>query len=362
MSDSLSKELAQDIMAGGIILARSLLTDPSAQMERCPQLSCAPHSQVHETVIAQELQRVEEALLETVASEVALLHQAGAYAVNSGGKRMRPRVLLLGHRALGGRATSKAVRAAAAAELLHAASLVHDDINDRSDLRRGQASANNRWGAGLALLIGDYVFVRLLKVLASLDNNRIMNVLADCCTDIVEGETLQMLQLGDLTITEEDYLDVVSRKTASLFAGCAQVGGILAAGDAAQEEHIAALREYGLCLGIGFQIRDDTLDWVGSRDELGKPVVSDIAQGKMSLATILAMRESEQARELFSEPHMPATKQIQTVLHETGAIAYAMAQAREYARRAKAALSSLPETAAKEELFGLVDYAIARAR
>jgi octaprenyl-diphosphate synthase len=245
------------------------------------------------------------------------------------------------------------VPVAAAVELLHTASLVHDDINDHSSLRRGQASVNAQWGDSLALLIGDFVFVRLLGLMASFDS-QVNRVLARACSAIVEGETLQMLRLGDTEVTEEDYLVMVTHKTASLFSACTELGGILAGGT---DEQVDALREYGLNLGIAFQIRDDTLDLVGQSDTLGKPVASDWDQGKISLAILHAMRNSEEARNvLLSKDRRRALQ----VLRETGALRYSDEKAREYSDKAKGALAVLPSSAATTELATLADFAVGR--
>ena len=304
-------------------------------------------------ITARELDLVEETLRRAVQSNVAVLSAASEYIIGSGGKRLRPRTLLLSYEAAGGRDISRAVPVAAAVELLHTASLIHDDINDHSGIRRGQASVNAQWGDSLALLIGDFVFVRLLSLMASFDCE-VNRVLANGCSAIVEGETLQMLRLGDTEVSEEDYLMTVTQKTASLFSACAELGGVLAG---AAERQVAALREYGLNLGIAFQIRDDTLDLVGHSETLGKPVASDWGQGKMSLAAICAMRKSEEAREvLLSKDARRAVE----VLRETGALRYADKKAREYSDKAKRALAALPSSEAKAELGRLADFAVGR--
>jgi octaprenyl-diphosphate synthase len=305
------------------------------------------------TIIADELRLVEMALRRAVASDVSLLSQAGECILSSGGKRLRPRIALLSYKAAGGEDTSQAVPLAAAVELLHTASLIHDDINDRSDMRRGEVSVNAQWGNGLALLIGDFVFVKLLSLAAGFDTN-VFRVFADSCSAIVEGETLQMLYLGDTGMTEETYLSIVGRLTASLFSACGEMGALLAGGTANQ---VAALRDYGLNLGIAFQIRDDTLDLVGKTDTMGKPVTSDLKRGKMSLATLCALRRVEETRDdLLSWE----SAQVDRLLHDTGAIEYAMLKAREYSERAKESLSILPESDAKAALSELADFAFVR--
>ncbi|MBC7236307.1 MAG: polyprenyl synthetase family protein [Chloroflexi bacterium] len=325
----------------------------------CEDFEAALARRVFEAQLVEDLRRVEETLFQTVQSDIGLLTQAGQYVLRAGGKRLRPRVLLTAYRAMGGMDAADAIRLAAAVELLHTASLVHDDINDHSDLRRGQASVNRCWGDSLALLIGDFIFVRLLKLMVGL-TGRPFDLLADCCTAVVEGETWQMLRSGD--ITEADYLAIVSRKTAALFAACAEMGGVLAAlGMPEREGEVVALREYGQNLGMAFQIRDDALDLVGNPGELGKPVASDVAQGKISLATLYAVRHSSRAANLFwSQP--PDTQELLAILREIGALDYATARAREYARRAQQALVRLRDSPARRELDRLAEYAVVRDR
>jgi len=312
-----------------------------------------PKSEIRNLKSLEELDLVEDVLRRAVASNVELLSRASEHIIRSGGKRLRPRIVLLSYEAAGGEDLSAAVSVAAAVELLHTASLIHDDINDRSDMRRGRATVNARWGDSLALLTGDFIFIKLLSMIAAFDS-RVIRVLADCCTAIVEGETLQMLSLGDTEMAEETYLRIAGQKTASLFSACAELGGVVAGGG---EQQITALKEYGLNLGIAFQIRDDTLDLVGQRDELGKPVASDLEQGKISLATLFALKRSETTREvLFSND---AAQAIQ-LLRDTGALEYAMLKAGEYSERAKEALSALPRSEAKAELCRLADFVVAR--
>jgi geranylgeranyl pyrophosphate synthase len=306
-------------------------------------------------ITADELNLVERTLGQALASDIGLLQGASSHVIRSGGKRLRPTVVLLSFRAVGGQDISQAVPLAAAVELLHTASLVHDDINDKSDLRRGQATVNAQWGDSLALLVGDFIFVRLLQLIAGFDP-RAIRVLADCCTAIVEGETLQMLHLRDLSLTEETYLRIVKLKTADLFSTCSELGAFMGGGP---EEAIRALKAYGHYLGIAFQMRDDALDWVGKETDLGKPVASDMEQGKVSLATIYALQQSERAKDvLFSQDQACALD----LLKEVGALDYAVLKCREYSEKAQAALSALPDSEAKTELINLAEYAVLRDR
>jgi octaprenyl-diphosphate synthase len=185
---------------------------------------------------------------------------------------------------------------------------------------------------------------------------RTIRVLADCCTAIVEGETLQMLHLRDLNLTEETYLRIVTLKTADLFSTCSELGAFVGGGT---EETIQALKEYGHYLGIAFQMRDDALDWVGTEADLGKPVASDLEQGKMCLATIFALRQSERAKKvLFSADGSRALH----LLQEVGALDYATLRCNEYSEKAQASLAVLPESEAKTELLRLAEYTAVRDR
>jgi geranylgeranyl pyrophosphate synthase len=305
--------------------------------------------------IGKDLALVEAALEGAAASDVELLSWASKHIICAGGKRLRPRVLLLSYRATGGTDIAGVVPLAAAVELLHTASLIHDDINDCSDVRRGQATINARWGDSVALLTGDFVFVKLFGMMAAFES-RIIRVFADACSAIVEGETLHMLNRGDAVMSEELYLEIVTRKTASLFSACAEVGGILAGGT---EQHIGALRDYGLNLGIAFQIRDDALDMAGKSEDLGKPVGVDLEQGKMSLATLYALERSERAREVLLSTDV---RQAAELLRDTGALDYAMQKAGEYSNKGKKALSIFPCSEARAALCDLADFAVARDR
>jgi geranylgeranyl pyrophosphate synthase len=307
----------------------------------------------HGVITCEELALVEDALRRAVVSSVSLLSRAGEHIILSGGKRLRPRVALLSYRAAGGKDFAQVVPLAAALELVHTASLVHDDIADDSDLRRGQTTVNARWGRTVALLTGDFIFIRLLNLMATFDP-RIVQGIAESCLALVEGEVQQMLSLGDTEITEEAYLGIVARKTGALFSACTELPAVLAG---ASMEQTAALGEYGRSLGTAFQIRDDTLDLISTRDELGKPVARDLRQGKMSLAPLFALRASERAGEvLFSTD----TVQMVRFLYDVGAIDYAMHKAMQYASTAKQSLRSLPESEARAALLDLADFAVAR--
>ncbi|KPL22435.1 MAG: hypothetical protein AMJ93_07195 [Anaerolineae bacterium SM23_84] len=310
---------------------------------------------VRGVITAHEMALVEGELERATASGIESLSAAGKHIIRAGGKRLRSRLLLLSYVAAGGEHISRAVPLAVAVELLHTASLIHDDIIDGSDLRRGRATINSRLGDSLALLVGDFVFTRLFDIVADFDS-RIIRVIADACLNVVEGEFLETQTLGDMSLTEDAYIRIVRQKTASLFAASAELGALLAS---APEQHTVALRGYGLKLGMAFQITDDTLDVVGERENLGKPVALDLEQGKMSLATLFALSGSERAGEVLAARD---TARVTELLHDSGALEYAMRKARQYAVGAKRELAPLPESEAKGALCDLADFAVARDR
>ncbi|MHB1294827.1 MAG: polyprenyl synthetase family protein [Anaerolineae bacterium] len=302
-----------------------------------------------------ELDVVEDVLREALACDVGLLQEAGEQLVLAGGKRLRPMLMVCAFRALGGRDVGRVAPLAAAVELLHTASLIHDDINDHSDTRRGRPTANARWGDTLALLAGDYVFVKILRLLAQSDLHSI-EVLGSACEALVEGETLQHLTLWDTDLDEARYLEIVGKKTAMLFAACGRLGALAAGASDAQAQ---ALWDFGYHLGVAFQIRDDTLDVVGSLEELGKPTESDLAQGKLSLALIHALGRSPHVLPAFQAGDV---RRLRSILAETGSIDYAMRRAEEFAEAAAAALWVIPKSEYTKLLREAAWFAAHRAR
>ena len=238
-------------------------------------------------------------------------------------------------------------------ELIHTASLVHDDINDHSEMRRGRATVNARWGNTLALLTGDFIFLKVLGLAAGFDAD-VTRVLAQACTSLVEGETLQTETQSESQPTEEGYLEIVGRKTASLFAACAELGAIVAG---APPEVRSALRDYGYNFGVAFQLRDDVLDLVGSRQSLGKPVVQDLDQEKMSLAMLYALSTSAEARAILMSKDR---RSVLDLLKRTGAIDYANRRTSEYLDAAKKQLAMLAPSASRDMLDALTALAVNR--
>lgn len=299
------------------------------------------------------LAEVEGILRDLTSSDVAPLKRASSHILSAGGKRLRPRVLFLSFEAAGGTDLSRVAPIAAALELIHTASLVHDDINDHSEMRRGRATINARWGNTLALLTGDFIFLKVFDLAVGFDAE-VIRVLSRACVALVEGETLQTATQSEGQLTEADYLEIVGRKTASLFSACAELGAIVAG---ASSEERTALRNYGYGFGVAFQLRDDVLDLVGSSQRLGKPVVRDLDQEKMSLAMLHATSKSERAREILMSKDRDS---VLDLLESTGALDYARKRTREYSDMAKEELAVLAPSAARDTLCALAELALDR--
>src|SRR5205085_9198124 len=212
----------------------------------------------------------------------------GQYIQTSGGKRIRPAVLLMASR-LVGYSGDRSILYAAVVEFIHTATLVHDDIIDDSDLRRGRLAAHSRWGNDITVLLGDYLYIKSMAMALTHDELEIIRLLCDVTLRMIEGELYQLTKNGDAGITEEEHFDIMRRKTAYLFGGCAQIGGMLSKVNPEQEQ---ALREYGFNLGIAFQVVDDLLDFTGDAGVVGKPLGSDLVEGKVTLALIHLLRQS----------------------------------------------------------------------
>ncbi len=296
-----------------------------------------------------------------LASDVVLINQVAEYIVNAGGKRLRPMLLLLAARALGHRGAD-AHQLAAVIEFIHTATLLHDDVVDESELRRGRSTANAVWGNAASVLVGDFLYSRSFQLMVELDRMEVMRILADTTNAIAEGEVLQLLHVRNPDTDEAAYLRVIERKTAVLFAAATRLGALLAgAGPAVCD----ALHDYGLNLGYAFQIADDVLDYASDADTLGKNLGDDLAEGKATLPLIRAMARSDTAtrerlRGIVERGDASALPEVLAAIHATGALDYSRDRAREYAHAAEAALHSLPDTEASAALRGLARYAVSR--
>jgi octaprenyl-diphosphate synthase len=316
--------------------------------------------------VRDELARVEREFARHLESRVDVIPQMGRYIQMSGGKRVRPAVLLMAAR-LGGYTGDKAVLNAAVVEFIHTATLVHDDIIDEADTRRGRVAAHSRWGNDVTVLLGDYLYIRSMAMALTQDTLDVVRLLCDVTLRMIEGELYQLTKTGDVDITEEEHLEIIRRKTAFLFSGCAEIGGLLGK---SSPDQCAALRDYGFNLGIAFQIVDDVLDYTADERVLGKPIGGDLKEGKVTLPIIYMLqrtgaegdalvREAVATRQVTPE----AWRRIKELLVVSGAVDSAFARAVEFARTAKDRLSALfPPSPERDGLLALTDYVLSRDR
>jgi octaprenyl-diphosphate synthase len=305
-----------------------------------------------------------DALIRTrLASDVVLINQVAEHIIGGGGKRLRPMLHLIAARAAG-YAGRDHLPLAALIEFIHTSTLLHDDVVDESDLRRGRKTANAVWGNAASVLVGDFLYSRSFQMMVELDSMRVMRILADTTNRIAEGEVLQLLNIGNPDTHEQAYLDVIERKTAVLFAAATRLGAVLAGLPPAQED---ALARYGLDLGYAFQIADDVLDYASDADTLGKAIGHDLAEGKPTLPLILAIARSEPAqaarlKQALQAGGGDALDEVLAAIHATGALDASRERAHRYAASACAALDALAPSAARDALAVLADYAVDRTR
>jgi octaprenyl-diphosphate synthase len=308
------------------------------------------------------MRAMDTVIRQRLSSDVALIRAIGDYIVGAGGKRLRPALLLLVARALGYRGTND-VLLAAVIEFIHTATLLHDDVVDESDLRRGRPTSNAAFGNAASVLVGDFLYSRAFQMMVEAGSMRVMQVLADATNRIAEGEVLQLLNIHDPTVDESRYLGVVERKTATLFEAATRVGAILAGTDAATEE---ACARYGAAIGTAFQIIDDVLDYEGSAENIGKRVGDDLREGKPTLPVIHALRSASPGQRTQVENAIRDGSgdftAIAQIVHAHGSIEYARACAHAQSAIATQAALALPASAFRDRLLELTVFAMRRDR
>ena len=315
--------------------------------------------------VAQDFEQVNTLIIEQLSSDVPLVEKIAHYIVESGGKRMRPLLVLLISNALGLKGEPEGknkIKLASIIEFLHTATLLHDDVVDTSDLRRGKATANAKWGNAPSVLVGDFLYSRAFQMMVQINNMSIMNILSDATNVIAEGEVFQLMNCKNPDVTEENYMAVIKSKTAMLFQAASHSGAVLAGASAPQE---AALRDYGLHLGLAFQLIDDVLDYTGSAEDMGKNVGDDLAEGKPTLPLIYAMKHGseEQAqliRNAIRKGGLEDLSLIKECVQTTGALNYTIERANEEVKKAKDCLNTLESSPYKEALFALAGLAVER--
>ncbi|MGB1236580.1 MAG: octaprenyl diphosphate synthase [Pseudomonadales bacterium] len=312
-------------------------------------------------LIEPQFEAVNDFIINHLGSNVPLVEKIGHYIVQSGGKRFRPLLVLLASNACH-YSGEKHIELAAVIEFIHTATLLHDDVVDNSDLRRGKDTANAKWGNAPSVLVGDFLYSRAFQIMVDIGDMQIMQVISNATNVIAEGEVLQLLNARNPDLSEDDYMKVIIGKTAMLFEAATQVGGILAGASSAEQE---ALRLYGRHLGIAFQLVDDVMDYLSSADEMGKNTGDDLAEGKATLPLIQAMKEAQpDARKLIRkairEGGLEDLTPVLEAIHDTGAIDYAQQRALEQSQLAIDALHALPESSFKDTLITLAHLAVKR--
>jgi octaprenyl-diphosphate synthase len=311
--------------------------------------------------ISGDMQAVDEVIRNRLHSDVVLIRQVAEYIINSGGKRLRPALVLLAANAMGYRGTHHH-ELAAVVEFIHTATLLHDDVVDESELRRGNKTANALFGNAASVLVGDFLYSRAFQMMVGVNDMRVMQVLADATNVIAEGEVLQLLNCNNADVGIDDYLRVIRYKTAKLFEAATRLGAILAGADEALEQHMAA---FGMHLGTAFQIIDDVLDYSSAEAATGKHLGDDLAEGKPTLPLILAMQSgtAEQAavvRKAIETGGRDDFSAVLDIIHHTGALAAARQNAVAEAQKAISALGAVSPSIFKDALLKLSVFAVER--
>ncbi|MEJ2761365.1 MAG: octaprenyl diphosphate synthase [Gammaproteobacteria bacterium] len=312
-------------------------------------------------LIAGDMEKVNAEIERRLHTDVVLINQLSHYIVNSGGKRLRPALVLLSAGAFS-YPGEQHINLAAVIEFIHTACLLHDDVVDASLLRRGKETANQRWGNEASVLVGDFLYSRAFQMLVEVGSMRIMHIMAETTNTIAEGEVQQLLNRHDPDTTQERYLQVIFKKTAKLFEAAAQLGAVVSG---CGEERVLAMGDYGRHLGIAYQLIDDVLDYSASSDQLGKNIGDDLAEGKPTLPLLYAMAHSSPPqsgliRHAIETGGLKELAAIQSAIEETGAIAYTAQLARDEADKALAAIAGLPQSDYLEALRALARFAVER--
>jgi octaprenyl-diphosphate synthase len=316
-----------------------------------------------QALTAKDMEKVNATIQAQLNSDVSLINQLGFYIVSGGGKRLRPLIALLSAKALGYEG-DKHITAAAFVEFIHTATLLHDDVVDESDMRRGKETANAAFGNAASILVGDFIYTRSFQMMTSLGSLKILELMSGAVNVIAEGEVQQLINCNDPSTTEENYMEVIYSKTARLFEAAAHIGALLVDAD---EKLELALQNYGKYLGTAFQLIDDVLDYTADGKEMGKNVGDDLAEGKPTLPLLYAMRNGSEAQRLMIHEAiekangMEKLDDILQAMDETGALTYTTKKAEQEADKAIHELDALPESDYKEALITLAHLAVKRS-
>ncbi|MDE3971853.1 octaprenyl diphosphate synthase [Glaesserella parasuis] len=315
------------------------------------------------TLVKADMQAVDQAILAQINSEVVLINQLGHYIISGGGKRIRPLIAVLAANAVGYKGQEH-ITCAAFVEFIHTATLLHDDVVDESDMRRGRETANARFGNAASVLVGDFIYTRAFQMMASLRSLDVLQVMSDATNVIVEGEVQQLMNVNNPETTEANYMQVIYSKTARLFEAASQCSAIVSGAD---QTTVIAMRDYGRYLGTAFQLVDDILDYSANAEQLGKNIGDDLAEGKPTLPLLHAMRSGnlQQAaliREAIEQGgKREALDEILAIMAEHKSLDYTMERAKQEAQKAVDALAILPESEYKQALISLAYLSVDRS-
>ena len=336
----------------------------NAEIQKADELIESPMDRLH-ALIAEDMDSVERLLKERAASPVTTIPDMSSYIISAGGKRLRPMITLASAKAAGGRVDESAHCLAAAVEFIHTATLLHDDVVDDSDLRRGKPAAKNIWGNSASILVGDFLFARAFTLMVETHSMRILDILSNASCIIAEGEVRQLAALGRADLTRDEYLAIVESKTAILFEAAARAGALTTTPEG---EVTAALGEYGRRLGRAFQLVDDALDYGGLTDDLGKSVGDDFREGKLTLPVLIARERGGPEARRFWDRAMNVSTQTEDDLdvaieqiRVTGAVEASLQAARDEVELAKDALARVEASESRDALAGVADFCVERA-
>jgi octaprenyl-diphosphate synthase len=315
--------------------------------------------------IRRDLEKVDQTLHALVYSPVEMVTQVASHIIHSGGKRLRPILCILASRLFGYQG-DRAVKLACAFEFIHTATLLHDDVIDNAVLRRAKASSNSLWGNKASVLVGDYLYCKASILIAEDGDPKVLEIVARCTGETTEGEVLEIIKSNDPALTEEAYLEIIQYKTARLIAAATHVGALLGR---ASEEDQQRLKNFGVHIGMAFQLADDALDYVSSNEEIGKEVGTDLKEGKLTLPLIHALRscnaeERGRIRRALQNPaaHQEDLKDILSVIDRYQGITYTLKKAKEYVQKARGDLAPYPDVPAKTALLELAEYMVERKK
>ncbi|MDN3648688.1 polyprenyl synthetase family protein [Reinekea marina] len=318
------------------------------------------HKEIH-AVIAGDFSAVNDTIHQQLVSNVPMVEKIADHIISSGGKRLRPTIVLLAAGLTNSQGTQQH-QLATVIEFLHTATLLHDDVVDTSDMRRGKPTANAQWGNAASVLVGDFLYARAFELLVKIGQLGVMDTLAATTRKIAEGEVLQLTNVRNPDASEAQYLEVIKGKTAILFQACGECAGLIAD---SPKDQTTALANYGLHLGLAFQLIDDVLDYSGEAEKLGKNVGDDLAEGKPTLPTIHAMANcSEDERQLIRscirKGSLDQLNEVMSIMNRCGSLEYTIAKAEHHAEQAKLALDAFPESDYKQAMKALAALSVKR--